>query len=406
MKKTISLGIILVVLAVFGVMFSCAQPSVKKFLTSDGKPPRGLFASGIMVDKTVYIAGKGDYRPDEEIAGKVRNCLNEVRKSLQVAGLDLKDVVHSFCYLEDPAYYPEFNKVYGEMFPNNPPARTTVGVPFVPGDSRIEITCIAYADPKGVKHYGTVNPGFPFTPAVRGGDMVYVSGKGDHLPGGGHPATFEEQVRQCMRNVESSLKLAGLDLRHSVMMHVFLDNHENYGVANKVYSEFFEFGNEPAKATIFVDWIPGGSHVEITCWATTNLKNRKAVRPASMTFGAEEKVMTASPAMWAGNTLYTSAISGYNPLTGAVSDDLAQQTRQMARNHLDVLEAAGLGYADIVSGHVYLKDINDYAPMNAVYREFFSAGPGVRTCLMPNSGWEPNNVRVNASFIAARAKVE
>ena len=59
----------------------------------------------------------------------------------------------------------------------------------------------------------------------------------------------------------------------------------------------------------------------------------------------------------------------------------------MAKNHLDVLQAAGLGYSDIVSGHVYLKDINDYAPMNKVYKEFFSAGPGVRTCLMPNGGW-------------------
>ena len=85
---------------------------MKKFLTADGKRPAGLFAAGIMVEKTVYIAGKGDYKPDEEIAGKVRNCLNEVRKTLQVAGLDLNSVVHSFCYLEDPNYYPEFNKVY------------------------------------------------------------------------------------------------------------------------------------------------------------------------------------------------------------------------------------------------------------------------------------------------------
>jgi len=381
-----------------------AQTPIKKFLTNDGKRPGGLFAPGLIVGKTAYIAGRGDYRPQEELPGKVRNCLNEIRKSLQLAGLDLNNIVHSFVYLEDPNYYPEFNTVYGEHFPANPPARTTVGVPHVPGDSRLEITCIAYSDPREVKYYGAVKQGFPYTPAIKAGEMVYISGRGDQLPDGGHPSTFEEQARQCMRNVGTALKQAGLDFHHAVMMHVFLDKSENSGIANKVYSEFFEFGNEPARATVFVDWIPGDSHIEITCWATSNLKGRKTVRPASMKFSADETVMSASPAVWAGNTLYTSTLSGYDPLNGNISGDLSQQIRQMAMNHLDVLKAAGLGYADIVSGHVYLKDINDYAPMKTVYGEFFSAGPGVRTCLMPNGGWEPNTIRVRASFIAVKAK--
>ena len=383
-----------------------AQLPVKKFLTPDGKRPAGLFAAGVMVENTVYVAGKGDYKPDEEIAGKVRNCLNEVRKTLQTAGLDLNSVVHSFCYLEDPNYYPEFNKVYAEFFPKNPPARTTLGVPQVPGDSRIEITCIAYADPKGVKPVGTPPEGFPFTPGIIAGDMLYISGKGDQLPGGGHPAAFEDQVRQAMRNVQVTLKEAGLDFRHAVMMHLFLDSYENYAVAAKVYSEFFKRGDEPALACVFVDWIPGGSHVELTCWAATNLKNRKAVRPPDMKSIPGESALAASPAVWAGNTLYISSLSGFDTSTGAVPANLEQQVRGMARNHQDVLSAAGLGYADIVSGHVYLKDINDYAPMNNVYKEFFSAGPGVRTCLMPNSGYEKNDVKVRASFIAAKTKTE
>ncbi len=400
MKKSV------LILTLFALTVSAALAQVpeKRFLTADGKRPNGLFAPGVAVGKTVYVAGKGDYKPDEDIAGKTRNCLNEVRKTLQAAGLDLENVVHSFCYLEDPAYYPEFNKVYGEFFPKNPPARTTVGVPSVPGDSRIEITCIAYSDPKGVRPVGAPPAGFPFTPGMRAGDMVYVSGKGDQLPGGGHPATFEDQVRQCMENVRATLREAKLDFRHAVMMHVFLDDPANQGIFNKVYSEYFEFGNEPARATVLVDWIPGGSHVEVTCWATTNLKSRKVLRPANMKFGADGRVMAASPAVWAGNTLYLSMLPGCDPLTGEVSADLATQTRQMAQNHLDILSAAGLDFASIVSGHVYLRDIDDYAPMNAVYREFYSAGPGVRTCLMPNSGKETGAVRVQASFIAAKTK--
>ena len=79
-------------------------------------------------------------------------------------------------------------------------------------------------------------------------------------------------------------------------------------------------------------------------------------------------------------------------------------TLQMARNHMDILDVAGLKLEDVVSGCVYLRDINDYGAMNAIYREYFSRGPGVRTCLMPNSGYEKNDVRVRASFIAARTQ--
>ncbi len=387
-----------------GLAYLPGQVPEKKFMTADGKRPGGLFAPGVMVGKTAYVAGRGDYKPNEELPNKVRNCLGEIRKTLQASGMDLKNVVHNFCYLEDSSWYAEFNKAYAEFFPGHPPARTTLGVPSVPGDSRIEITSIAYADPKGIKYVGAPPAGFPFSPGVVAGDILYVSGKGDQLPQGGHPATFEEQVRQCMKNVEATLKQAGLDFRHAVMMHVFLDKYENAAVANKVYSEFFEFGNEPARATVFVDWIPGGSHVEVTCWAVTQLKNRKVLRPAGWKYGPGEMAMTASPAVWAGQTLYISQMAGDDVQAGSISADLEQQVRRMAGNHGEVLKAAGLDFKDIISGHVYLKDINDYAPMNNIYKEYYSAGPGVRTCLMPNTSVEKGVVRVRASFIAAKTR--
>ncbi len=381
---------------------SSAQLPVKKFLTADSSRPTGLFAPGLSVGKTVYIAGKGDYRPNEEFANKVRNCLAEVEKTLKVGGLSLSNVVSTQCYLEDPQNYALFNQVYGEFFPNKPPARTTIGVPNVPGDSRVEITAIAYSDPSEIKQIGQPPGGRPYSPAILAGDTLYLSGRGDQLPDGSHPATFEEQVRQTMRNVESALKQAGLDLRHVVFSNVYIDNYSNYAIVNKVYSEFFAYGDEPARATIFTDWIPGDSHVEVTCVATTDLANRKVVRPPAMKFGPDERAMSASPAVWAGHTLYISGLTGFDTIEGMPADDLETQSHRMARNIIEVLKAAGLRLEDIVSGNVYLRDINDYAAFNNVYKEYFSKGPGVRTCLMPNSGIEKNNVRVRTSFIAAR----
>lgn len=383
-----------------------AQAPVKKFATADGKRPAGLFAPGVMVGKTLYIAGKGDYRPNAEFPEKVRNCLGEIRKTLQAVGLDMEHVVKSFVYLEDSDKYSEMNKYYGEFFKNAPPARTTLGVAQVPGDSRVEITCIAYSDLSERKPIGAGRAGFPYTPGILAGDTLYISGKGDQLPEGGHPATFEEQVRQTMRNVETTLKQAGLDFRHVVMSHVFLDRYENLEVANRVYNEFFKDGDEPACATVFVDWIPGGSHVEITCIATTDLAGRKLVRPAGTDLGLSQGTVMASPAAWAGNTLYLSGLPGLNLKERAAAGGLAEQVHQMARNHVSILDAAGLGLEDVVSGHVYLRDMNDYQNMNAIYREYFSRGPGVRTCLMPNTNLEKNPLRLQASFIAARTRSE
>jgi enamine deaminase RidA (YjgF/YER057c/UK114 family) len=402
MKKAMRCFLSAAILIFVSFHFSNGGSQQKTYVTPDGSRPSGLFAPGVLVGKTLYISGKGDYKPDEGIPGKTRNCLTEIRNVLKQAGMDMENVVQVWVYLEDINAYSEMNKAYAEFFPTDPPARTTLGVNQVPGESQMEMTVIAYRDLRERKVIGRPAAGLPFSPGVLAGTTLYISGKGDQLPDGTHPATFEEQVRQALKNVGTVLQAAGLDFRHVVMAHMYLDSIDYYSLANKVYSEFFEFGNEPARATVFVDHIPGGSHVEMTCLATTDLPNRKVVRPPSMKYGLNETAPTASPGVWAGDTLYLSAQTGFMPGEGVVSDSLETQFRQMVRNQQDVIVAAGLGWKDLVSGNVYLRDINDYAPMNELYREYFAAEPGVRTTLQPNSGYEKNNARVRASFIFAR----
>ena len=396
---------VLPVLIAIGLVLpaTAQEPAPAKKTTKEASKSGALFVAGAKVGKTLYISGKGDYRPNAEFPEKVENCLNEIRKTLQSAGLDMKNVVKSFVYLEDSAKYGEMNKVYAKFFPVDPPARTTLGVAQVPGPSRVEITCIAYTDLAEKKRIGDPPTGFPYSPGILAGDTLYVSGKGDANANGVHPETFEARVRQSMRNVETTLRMAGLSFRNVVMSHVFLDKYEDLAVAKKVYKEFFEEGNEPACSTVFVDWIPGGSHVEVTCIATTQLASRKVVRPAGFK-GISEVGVAASPAVWAGDTLYISALDGLKGSEAAATSDLAAQVHLMAKNHGIILEAAGLKLEDIASGTVYLRDMKDYDPMNKVYRPYFSHGNAVRTCLMPNSTYEKNEILVKASFIAAKKR--
>ncbi|MBR0463948.1 MAG: RidA family protein [Clostridia bacterium] len=76
-----------------------------------------------------------------------------------------------------------------------------------------------------------------------------------------------------------------------------------------------------------------------------------------------------------GNLVFTSGQLGLDPATGAFPEGgVAAQARQSLTNVKAVLEAAGSGMDKVVKTVVFLKDMNDFAAMNAVYAEFFPEG--------------------------------
>ena len=81
-----------------------------------------------------------------------------------------------------------------------------------------------------------------------------------------------------------------------------------------------------------------------------------------------------SQAIQAGNTIYVSGQLPIDPATGAFAgNDIAAQTRQSLTNMKNILNAAGADMCDVVKTTVLLADIADFAAMNAVYAEFFTA---------------------------------
>lgn len=80
-----------------------------------------------------------------------------------------------------------------------------------------------------------------------------------------------------------------------------------------------------------------------------------------------------SQAIQADNTLYISGQLPVDPATGVFAgEDIAAQTRQSLTNIGNILKAAGYDYCDVVKTTVLLKDISEFAAMNAVYSEFFA----------------------------------
>src|SRR5262245_38414609 len=82
-----------------------------------------------------------------------------------------------------------------------------------------------------------------------------------------------------------------------------------------------------------------------------------------------------SQAVQVGNLLFLSGQVALDPSSGKLIDakDIESQTRRTLMNIQGVLGAAGASLENVVRTTVYLKDMNDFASMNAVYAEFFTA---------------------------------
>jgi len=102
-----------------------------------------LFSGHIKFGGLVFIAGKGAHF-EGDIKAHTAHVLDEVEKELKNAGSSMEKVLKVNVYLHDLNDYKAMNEVYRGRFGKNPPVRTTVAVQGgVPGDSLVEIDCIA-----------------------------------------------------------------------------------------------------------------------------------------------------------------------------------------------------------------------------------------------------------------------
>ncbi|HUG06146.1 MAG: RidA family protein [Chloroflexota bacterium] len=98
---------------------------------------------------------------------------------------------------------------------------------------------------------------------------------------------------------------------------------------------------------------------------------RKVISPSGMT----PSPSPLSAGIVSGNLLF---VSGQ---TAATVEGIEAQTRAVLQRVGAVLEAAGTDHAHVLRCNVYLKDISDFARMNAVYREFFPSDPPARSTI-------------------------
>jgi 2-iminobutanoate/2-iminopropanoate deaminase len=115
---------------------------------------------------------------------------------------------------------------------------------------------------------GAPEPRGPYSPAVRAGDFIYVSGQGpiDTASNRFSYGDIQHETRLVLTNIRTILSACGASMSDVVRCGVFLSNGQDFAAMNEVYAEFF--GNaKPARTTVETKFADPKMKVEIDCVA-------------------------------------------------------------------------------------------------------------------------------------------
>ena len=103
----------------------------------------------------------------------------------------------------------------------------------------------------------------------------------------------------------------------------------------------------------------------------------------------------------AGNTYYLSGVIPLNKAGNAVQGTTIEEQTRLVLDYIgEILKAQGLGYENVVMSNVYLKNLNDFGKMNAIYGEYFKVNPPARATV--EVARLPRDVLIEIAVIAAK----
>jgi len=245
-------------------------------------------------------------------------------------------------------------------------------------------------------------PAAPYSPAVKAGGFIYVSGnlamddKGALVGKGDIGA----QTRRTIERIRQTLTAAGSSLENVVAVTVYLTTASNFQAMNDVYRTFWPT-DPPTRTTVITELVVPDALIEITMVAVPAGGERVVVHPP----GWMKSPNPYSYAIKSGDTLFLSGLVARNGRdNSAVTGDVKVQTRAIMDNAAELLKTAGMTLANIVSSKVYLTDASMFAGMNEAYGQAFPQGPPTRATV--KSGLAGPGFVVEITFVASNARRE
>ena len=117
-----------------------------KSVISDKLPkPIGPYSPAIKLGDFVYLSGMLPVDQSDQVKGDIKEqttkVINNIKVLLDEMNLELRHVVKTTVYMTDLNEFDQMNEVYGSMFTNVFPARTTIEVKALPKGAKLEIEC-------------------------------------------------------------------------------------------------------------------------------------------------------------------------------------------------------------------------------------------------------------------------
>lgn len=390
MRRLSGLGFCFVAWGTILCSAACEQQAVKPPASS---PP---FSPSIRVGDTLYLSGQVGLNPEtKELAdgfeAEIRQTMENLKRELETNGYRFSDVVATHVWMTDLSKIGDMSRVYRSFFEDDRlPSRTTVGVDKLAVGASLEIAMVAVRGEKRYVYPEGVEPGkAPFSPGVRVGDRLFLSGQAGVDPETGSliEGDIAAHVTQTLDNIETVLKAAGMDFSNVVATEVFLADGDHFAPMSEVYVSRIP-DTKPARVPILVSAIPLNSPVEITMIASRGAKN--SVLPEGM-----DPAGAYSRGLKVGNTMYIAGVySARDTVEDRVSDCLGRVEK--------ILQAEGFSFGDVVEARVYLTQMNDYRAMNEAYKGYFATRPPTRATI--GVADLPGTNKMGMAFVAAKAK--
>ncbi len=145
-----ALGLTAAVLPSRGLAQSSTQDAntIRK-LNEDGKPgsEKNVIMPVIVHNGLIYVSGQGAHdsrdQKDWTIESHTTMVMDKIKKLVEVGGGTVDSILQTNVFLVKIEHWDAMTKVFGTYFPHGGPTRTTVAISALPGDSLVEINCIA-----------------------------------------------------------------------------------------------------------------------------------------------------------------------------------------------------------------------------------------------------------------------
>ena len=242
----------------------------------------------------------------------------------------------------------------------------------------------------------------PYSPAVKAGGFIYVSGTlaqdaGGAIVGKGDIGVQTTRVVERLREI---LQAAGSSLEQVVAVTVYLRSASDFAAMNGVYKQFW-LSNPPTRTTVVTDLVLPDALVEMSMIAVPKGGERIVIHPE----GWMKSPNPYSYAIKTGETVFLSGLVSRNGRDNSVvPGDVGTQTRTIMDNAGELLKAAGMSHANVVSSRVYLPDAATFQQMNEAYRAYFPSALPARATV--GAGLAGSQYNVEITMIASSARRE